>query len=98
MTFNPRSTPYLRGYRSGLEEKIAEQIEQEHGLSVGVVNARFAKPLDMELLTKQAQASSLLVTMEDHVVTGGPRGAGGHRSHLPPRADRLAGSIRRARQ
>ena len=28
MTFNPRSTPYLRGYRSGLEEKIAEQIEQ----------------------------------------------------------------------
>ena len=52
-------------------QSLADEIEQEHGLSVGVVNARFAKPLDMELLAEQAQSSSLIVTMEDHVVTGG---------------------------
>ncbi len=50
---------------------LAAEIEREQGITVGVVNARFAKPLDRELLSQQAQSSSLLVTMEDHVVTGG---------------------------
>ncbi len=50
---------------------LADRIAAEEGLSVGVVNARFAKPLDTELLLDQAGKVSLLVTMEDHVVTGG---------------------------
>ena len=51
--------------------KLAEQIGNEEGISVGVVNARFAKPLDKTLLLKQTKFSPLIVTMEDHVITGG---------------------------
>ena len=50
---------------------LADQLALEDGLSVGVVNARFAKPLDSELLLEHASKLSLLVTMEDHVITGG---------------------------
>jgi len=51
--------------------KVAERLEAEEGLSVGVVNARFVKPLDRTLLLSQAAVVPLIVTMEDHVVTGG---------------------------
>ncbi len=50
---------------------LAERLETEQTLSVGVVNARFAKPLDRTLLLSQAACIPLIVTMEDHVVTGG---------------------------
>ena len=50
---------------------LADQLAAEEGLSVGVVNARFAKPLDRDLLLEHADQVSLIVTMEDHVVTGG---------------------------
>lgn len=50
---------------------LAESLEEETGLTVGVVNARFVKPLDRQLLEKQASRASLLVTLEDHVVAGG---------------------------
>ncbi|MDR2845185.1 MAG: 1-deoxy-D-xylulose-5-phosphate synthase [Puniceicoccales bacterium] len=40
-------------------------------VSVGVVNARFAKPLDTALLAEHAARAKLLVTLEDHVTTGG---------------------------
>jgi len=40
-------------------------------LSVGVVNARFAKPLDMEMLEKLLTAEQPVVTIEDHSVVGG---------------------------
>ena len=36
-----------------------------------MVNARFAKPLDRPLLLSHAACITLLVTLEDHVVTGG---------------------------
>ena len=51
--------------------RLAAQLENEEGLSVGVVNARFAKPLDRALLLEHAAAVPLLVTMEDHVLAGG---------------------------
>jgi 1-deoxy-D-xylulose-5-phosphate synthase len=50
---------------------LAEKLAAETGLSVGVVNARFAKPLDQELLLAQAADARLIVTLEDAVVTGG---------------------------
>ncbi len=43
----------------------------EHGIKAGVVNARFAKPLDTQALLESAKETSLIVTMEDHVITGG---------------------------
>ncbi|HTB61999.1 MAG TPA: transketolase C-terminal domain-containing protein, partial [Opitutales bacterium] len=51
--------------------KLADQLTAEHGISVGIVNARFAKPLDTELLYQQARSAKMFVTMEDHVLMGG---------------------------
>lgn len=51
--------------------KLATRLKEEDGLSVAVVNARFVKPLDRELLLRQAKEVSLLVTMEDHTLPGG---------------------------
>ncbi len=51
--------------------KLADKLAAEHGVSVGIVNARFAKPLDTELLYQHARSARLLVTMEDHVLMGG---------------------------
>ena len=50
---------------------LAEKLAAETGLSVGVVNARFAKPIDATLLVAQAKAAKLIVTLEDGAVTGG---------------------------
>jgi len=51
--------------------KLAARLEAEGHLSVGVVNARFVKPLDRALLLSHAACIPLLVTMEDHVLSGG---------------------------
>jgi 1-deoxy-D-xylulose-5-phosphate synthase len=50
---------------------IAERLRIEENLSVGVVNARFVRPLDRTLLLSQAADVPLIVTIEDHVLTGG---------------------------
>lgn len=49
----------------------AELLSQEFALEIGVVNARFAKPLDAQLLRQQSEQAELFVSFEDHVVTGG---------------------------
>ena len=41
------------------------------GWSIAVVNARFAKPLDEELILAQARGKKLVVTFEESVVSGG---------------------------
>ncbi len=51
-------------------EKLAARLS-EHGIEAGVVNARFVKPLDTDLLAESAASTRLIVTMEDHVITGG---------------------------
>lgn len=50
--------------------KVAEQLA-EQGVSAGVVNMRFAKPLDKELLLEHAQKYAKLVTLEEGVLQGG---------------------------
>jgi 1-deoxy-D-xylulose-5-phosphate synthase len=52
-------------------QALADQLAAQTGLAVGVVNARFAKPLDATLLVTQAKAAKLIVTLEDGAVTGG---------------------------
>jgi len=52
-------------------QALADQLAAQTGLSVGVVNARFAKPIDATLLVTQAKAAKLIVTLEDGAVTGG---------------------------
>lgn len=51
-------------------EKLAARLS-EHGIEAGVINVRFVKPLDIELLAESARSKRLIVTMEDHVITGG---------------------------
>jgi 1-deoxy-D-xylulose-5-phosphate synthase len=41
------------------------------GWSVGVINARFAKPLDRQLILEHARGKRLVVTFEESVVSGG---------------------------
>ena len=41
------------------------------GWSIAVINARFAKPLDRELILDEARGKKLVVTFEESVVTGG---------------------------
>jgi 1-deoxy-D-xylulose-5-phosphate synthase len=49
---------------------LAERLAAE-GVSAGVVDARFAKPIDRDLLLIHAAEGGLIVTLEDAVVTGG---------------------------
>jgi 1-deoxy-D-xylulose-5-phosphate synthase len=50
--------------------EAAQELESE-GWRVGVVNARFVKPLDIGLLAATAAESSLLLTAEENVLAGG---------------------------
>jgi 1-deoxy-D-xylulose-5-phosphate synthase len=51
-------------------EQAAEELMDE-GIRVTVVNARWAKPLDEELILRLARGTHRIVTIEDHVVAGG---------------------------
>jgi len=50
--------------------EAAERLEKE-GIRLAVVNARFAKPLDEELILKHAQPGRTIITAEEGVVPGG---------------------------
>ncbi len=52
-------------------QKLANTLSTEDNLSVGIVNARWTKPIDSELLLEQAKSNPLFVSMEDGCVTGG---------------------------
>jgi 1-deoxy-D-xylulose-5-phosphate synthase len=49
----------------------AADLLTAEGWSIGVVNARYAKPLDRELIVGQARAKKLVVTFEESVASGG---------------------------
>ncbi|MEO5986150.1 MAG: transketolase C-terminal domain-containing protein, partial [Candidatus Limnocylindria bacterium] len=49
---------------------VAEQLEQD-GVSAAVINARWAKPLDEELLVEHATGKRLVVTAEESAAMGG---------------------------
>ena len=51
-------------------EAAAQELAEE-GMSVAVVNARWAKPLDEEMILRLAKGTKRIVTVEDHVVAGG---------------------------
>ncbi|QLL29639.1 1-deoxy-D-xylulose-5-phosphate synthase [Thermosynechococcus sichuanensis E542] len=50
--------------------QVAE-ILKEHGMSAAVINARFAKPLDTELILPLAQQIGRVVTLEEGCLMGG---------------------------
>ncbi|HEX9511152.1 MAG TPA: transketolase C-terminal domain-containing protein [Puia sp.] len=49
----------------------AAALLEKEGLSVGLVNMRSLKPVDEDTLIRCAQHSRMLVTIEDHLLTGG---------------------------
>lgn len=49
----------------------AAQALQEEGTDVGVINARFVKPLDADLLTKATQDAKVIITVEENSKRGG---------------------------
>jgi 1-deoxy-D-xylulose-5-phosphate synthase len=51
-------------------EQAAKELS-ENAINVAVVNARWAKPLDEELILRLAAGTRRVVTVEDHMVAGG---------------------------
>jgi 1-deoxy-D-xylulose-5-phosphate synthase len=54
--------------------ETAEQVRdilKGEGHRVSLVNARFVKPLDREMILESCRDHKLLVTLEDNVITGG---------------------------
>ncbi len=51
-------------------EEAADALAAD-GWSVGVINARFAKPLDRQLILDQARGKRLVVTLEESTTVGG---------------------------
>jgi 1-deoxy-D-xylulose-5-phosphate synthase len=63
----------LIGYGSGVGKALAaaEELAAGSDLSVTVVDARFAKPIDAGLMAQLAAEHDLLVTVEEGVLAGG---------------------------
>ena len=58
------------GDLAGVALGVAERLRAE-GIEIGVVDARFAKPIDEELLTRQSKHYRHILTLEDHQRAGG---------------------------
>jgi 1-deoxy-D-xylulose-5-phosphate synthase len=49
----------------------AAEILEEKGISAAVINARFVKPLDVDLLMKWARKTGVVITVEENALQGG---------------------------
>jgi 1-deoxy-D-xylulose-5-phosphate synthase len=63
----------LLGYGYGVPVALgaADALAAEHGIEPTVADARFAKPLDTELIERLAADHDVLVTLEENVLAGG---------------------------
>ena len=59
------------GYGVPLALGAADLLADEHGVEPTVADARFAKPLDGELIERLAAEHEVLVTVEENVLAGG---------------------------
>jgi 1-deoxy-D-xylulose-5-phosphate synthase len=51
--------------------RAAERLRKDHGLRVGVVNARFVKPLDKAIVAKALEECGFVITVEEGCSMGG---------------------------
>jgi 1-deoxy-D-xylulose-5-phosphate synthase len=51
--------------------RVAERLRQLYGLRVGVINARFIKPLDRETIAKAIEECGFVLTVEEGCLMGG---------------------------
>jgi 1-deoxy-D-xylulose-5-phosphate synthase len=63
----------LLGYGYGVSVALgaADLLAADHGIDPSVADARFAKPLDTELVERLAAEHDVLVTVEENVLAGG---------------------------
>ncbi|MCL6693818.1 1-deoxy-D-xylulose-5-phosphate synthase [Acinetobacter baumannii] len=59
------------GSRVMVALEAAEQFAQKHDVSVCVVNMRFVKPLDEQMIRDLTEHTHLFVTVEEHAIMGG---------------------------
>ena len=68
----PGKDLFLLAYGSmvPIAEEVAEMLA-EQGVDCGVANARFAKPLDEQLLSRVRESAPRILTLEEHLAMGG---------------------------
>ncbi|EXH76740.1 MULTISPECIES: 1-deoxy-D-xylulose-5-phosphate synthase [Acinetobacter calcoaceticus/baumannii complex] len=59
------------GSRVMVAIEAAEQLAPKHDVGVRVVNMRFVKPLDEQMIRDLAEHTHLFVTVEEHAIMGG---------------------------
>jgi 1-deoxy-D-xylulose-5-phosphate synthase len=67
---NDRVAIFALGALVPMAEEIARKLWSE-GISAAVINARFTKPIDVEMLEFFARSVDVILTLEDHVLRGG---------------------------
>jgi 1-deoxy-D-xylulose-5-phosphate synthase len=67
---NDRVAIFALGALVPMAEEIARKLWSE-GISAAVINARFTKPIDVEMLEFFARGVDVILTLEDHVLRGG---------------------------
>ncbi len=67
---NDRVAIFALGALVPMAEEIARKLEGQ-GLGAAVINARFTKPIDVEMLEFYARSVDVILTLEDHVLRGG---------------------------
>src|SRR5215831_7668027 len=67
---NPQVLIFALGSLVPMGREIAFKLEEE-GISAAVINARFAKPIDVRMVEFYGRTVDAIVTMEDHVLEGG---------------------------
>jgi 1-deoxy-D-xylulose-5-phosphate synthase len=67
---NDRVAIFALGALVPMAEEIARKLWSE-GVSAAVINARFTKPIDVEMLEFFARSVDVILTLEDHVLRGG---------------------------
>jgi len=58
------------GYMSGVALEVADRLKN-NGISAAVLNLRFVKPLDENLIKKWIKPNTRVYVIEDHLFTGG---------------------------
>ncbi len=67
---NDRVAIFALGALVPMAEEIARKLEGQ-GVPAAVINARFTKPIDVEMLEFYARSVDVILTLEDHVLRGG---------------------------
>jgi 1-deoxy-D-xylulose-5-phosphate synthase len=67
---NDRVAIFALGALVPMAGEVARKLESQ-GISAAVINARFAKPLDVAMLEFYARTVDVILTFEDHVLAGG---------------------------